>query len=179
MQCKVFKIQPENASDETKLNEFLETIAVQQVFASVINGETPFWSVMVFYEAKTASAESISKARNLKTSEPSALPNIPAPEFSKPLLPRKEVGLNSPPAPERIKLTAEQENAYNALRSWRNDRASQDGVPPYLIAHNDSLMQMASMNIETTEDLLQVKGLGEKRVEKYGDEILGILKSHR
>ncbi len=80
-------------------------------------------------------------------------------------------------APEPVKLTAEQENSYNTLRNWRNERASQDGVPPYLIAHNDSLMQMATMIIKTPEDLLQVKGLGEKRVQKYGDEILRILSS--
>ncbi len=72
-------------------------------------------------------------------------------------------------------FTAEQENFYNALRTWRNERASRDGVPPYLIAHNDSLMQMATMSIKTHDDLLQVKGLGEKRVQKYGDEILRIL----
>jgi DNA uptake protein ComE-like DNA-binding protein len=36
-------------------------------------------------------------------------------------------------------------------------------------------MQMATMSIKTNEDLLQVKGLGEKRVQKYGDEILRIL----
>jgi ATP-dependent DNA helicase RecQ len=80
-------------------------------------------------------------------------------------------------APEPAKLTVEQENSYNALRNWRNERASRDGVPPYLIAHNDSLMQMATMTIKSPEDLLQVKGLGEKRVEKYGDEILHILSS--
>jgi DNA uptake protein ComE-like DNA-binding protein len=38
-------------------------------------------------------------------------------------------------------------------------------------------MQMATMSIKTPEDLLQVKGLGEKRVQKYGDEILRILSS--
>ena len=36
-------------------------------------------------------------------------------------------------------------------------------------------MQMATLPIETHEDLLQVRGLGEKRVQKYGDEILRIL----
>ena len=174
MKCKVFKIQPQNDFDETKLNEFLETVALHQVFASIVNGETPFWSVMIFYEDRTASVASIEKTRNLKAVESPALANIFTPDLIKPALPKKEIAAS--PAPERIKLTAAQENAYNALRAWRNDRASKDGVPPYLIAHNDSLMQMASMTIETSEDLLQVKGLGEKRVEKYGDEILGILK---
>lgn len=90
-------------------------------------------------------------------------------------VPKREVPPAAAAAPEPIKLTAEQEDFYNSLRHWRNERASRDGVPPYLIAHNDSLMQMATMTIKTPGDLLQVKGLGEKRVQKYGDEILQIL----
>jgi superfamily II DNA helicase RecQ len=156
------------------MNEFLETVASQQIFASVINGEIPYWSILIFYENKTASA-TVEKTQNLKASENPSVANILTSESTKAALPKREVAANL--APEPIKLTAEQENSYNALRTWRNERASQDGVPPYLIAHNDSLMQMATMRIETPEDLLQVKGLGEKRVEKYGDEILGILKS--
>jgi ATP-dependent DNA helicase RecQ len=76
---------------------------------------------------------------------------------------------------EPIILTAGQEKNYAALRNWRNEQASQTGLAPYMIAHNDSLMQIAILQVKNKEDLLQIKGFGEKRAEKYGDEILKIL----
>jgi superfamily II DNA helicase RecQ len=44
-----------------------------------------------------------------------------------------------------------------------------------MIAHNDSLMQIAILQVKSKEDLLKIKGFGEKRAEKYGDEILRVL----
>ncbi|MGI8640974.1 MAG: HRDC domain-containing protein, partial [Pyrinomonadaceae bacterium] len=79
------------------------------------------------------------------------------------------------PPLEPIVLSPEEEITYNALREWRNERASHDGVPPYLIAQNDSLMQIAKLQVGTKEEILQIKGFGEKRTDKYGDEILNIL----
>jgi len=172
MRCKVFKINLQNDFDETELNKFLENVTINQVFASIVNDETSFWSILVLYEDKMDS--SAEKPLRLKTVEQPRNIGELISEPPKPIPPRREVAV-SDFAPEPIKLTVEQENSYTALRTWRNERASRDGVPPYLIAHNDSLMQMATMSIKTNEDLLQVKGLGEKRVQKYGDEILRIL----
>ncbi len=175
MKCKVFKIHLENEFDEEKLNKFLEIAAVNQTFASIVNSETPFWSVLVLYEDKISLSV---KPRHSETVETAYTPNTFAPTPAKPTAQKREAATVDF-APEPVKLTHEQENFYNALRTWRNERASQDGVPPYLIAHNDSLMQMATLPIATHEDLLQVKGLGEKRVQKYGDEILRILAANR
>jgi superfamily II DNA helicase RecQ len=177
MKCKVFKIHLENDLDESELNRFLENAAVSQIFSSIVNSEIPFWSVLILYEDKIASPTEkprrLNKAEELETPYTPDTFALPASKTPAPKSDVKTVDF----APEPIKLTAEQENSYNALRNWRNDRASRDGVPPYLITHNDSLMQMATMTIESPEDLLQVKGLGEKRVEKYDDEILRILSS--
>lgn len=172
MKCKVFKINLQNDFDETKLNKFLENVTLNQVFASIVNDDTPFWSMLVLYEDKMDS--SAEKPLRLEAVEQSRNIGELISEPTKPIAQKREI-TTSDFAPEPIKLTAEQESSYNALRTWRNERASRDGVPPYLIAHNDSLMQMATMPIKTNEDLLQVKGLGEKRVQKYGDEILRIL----
>ncbi len=172
MRCKVFKINLQNDFDETELNKFLENVTINQVFASIVNDETSFWSILVLYEDKMDS--SAEEPLRLKTIEQSRDIDESISEPTKPIARKTEI-TTSDSSPEPIKLTAEQENFYNALRTWRNERAGRDGVPPYLIAHNDSLMQMATMSIKTNEDLLQVKGLGEKRVQKYGDEILRIL----
>jgi len=46
-----------------------------------------------------------------------------------------------------------------------------------MIAHNSWLMQIAEMRITEKEELQKIKGFGKKRAEKYGDEIIQIVKS--
>ncbi len=56
MRCKVFKINLQNDFDETELNKFLENVTINQVFASIVNDETSFWSILVLYEDKMDSS---------------------------------------------------------------------------------------------------------------------------
>jgi hypothetical protein len=51
----------------------------------------------------------------------------------------------------------------------------QEGLKPYMIAHNAWLKAMVKLPVQTLDDFLGIKGFGEKRVRKYGDEILHIL----
>lgn len=44
-----------------------------------------------------------------------------------------------------------------------------------MIAHNDSLMLLSKIRPKSHDELIQIKGLGEKRAQKYGDEILQII----
>ena len=66
---------------------------------------------------------------------------------------------------------------YEALRRWRNKQARRDRLLPYMVAHNSSLKQMVRMRVKTKEDLLQIKGFGERRAEKYGSDILKVIES--
>jgi superfamily II DNA helicase RecQ len=178
MKCKTFKIHLQEEAgnfEEMKFNKFLETVTLSQIFASVVNNE--FWSIVVFYEEGAATEQSFAKTQNLAK-------EIPFPQSSKtadtfqPLKSFTEKPAKAEIAPpEPIVLTAEQEKTYAALRNWRNEQAGQTGLAPYMIAHNDSLMQIAILQIKNKEDLLQIKGFGEKRAEKYGDEILRVLNS--
>lgn len=162
MKCKLFKIHLDESRDfeEAKLNKFLENVNVNQVFASVVNNE--FWSVLAFYEEGSAPERKISKSESVVERPESFSPE-------KTSEPKESI-------PEPIILNAEEEAIYNTLRQWRSERANQDGLPPYMIAHNDSLMKMAKMRVLSREELLQIKGFGEKKAEKYGDEILEILR---
>lgn len=78
---------------------------------------------------------------------------------------------------DEVILLPREENIYNALKKWRNDRAMAEGVPPFVIARNDWLKQMAKMGAKSKEDLLRVKGFGRKRIEKYGDDLLEVMES--
>ena len=80
---------------------------------------------------------------------------------------------------EGIILTPYEQMDYEDLRRWRSERANQDGLAPYMIAHNDCLKQMVKLPVKTREDLLRIKGFGQKRTEKYGEDILRILAGPR
>lgn len=78
----------------------------------------------------------------------------------------------------RKDLDEREKAAYDALRVWRAERARQEGIPPFMIANNRQLAQMTRMDARTKSALAEIKGIGEARAVKYGDEILKILGSH-
>jgi superfamily II DNA helicase RecQ len=80
---------------------------------------------------------------------------------------------------EDIVLTPDEEMDYEDLKKWRNERANQDGFPPFIIAHNIWLKKMVKLPVRTREDLSRIKGFGQKRTEKYGEDILRILAAPR
>jgi superfamily II DNA helicase RecQ len=173
MKCKVFKIHLAEETrnfEEVKLNKFLDGLAVRQTFAEIVGNE--YWSILVFYEDSSADypvqTELQTKSTFLNPNPKSAIGD-PQSEIRNP---KSEI---ETPVPEPIFLTPEQEQKFNALKQWRNERAGQDGLPPYMVAHNESLMQIALLNIQTQEELTGVKGFGEKRAQKYGEEILKVL----
>lgn len=166
MKCKSFKIQlQEDAGNlaEVKLNKFLENLNVSRVFASIVNNE--FWSVMVFYGDDVSAV-----AQTLAQKQENAATNI-----EENLAP-KTASKKAVSAPEEpICLSAKEEEIFAALREWRNELAARDGLPPYMIAHNDSLKAMAKFKPKSFEELVNIKGFGEKRAQKYGDELIELL----
>jgi superfamily II DNA helicase RecQ len=168
MKCKTFKIHLQEETGnlaEVKLNKFLEDLNVTQVFASVVSDE--YWSVLVFYDDNFSAVKApVQKLENTTNN----FEEISAPKASAAKFAKSEVASVEP-----IVLTTDEEKIYAALREWRNEQAARDGLPPYMIAHNDSLMTMAKIKPKSREELVQIKGFGEKRAEKYGEELLQII----
>lgn len=162
MKCRTFKIDlsgEANGYAEVQFNKFLEKVSVRQTFAEIVGGE--YWSILVFYEDANSTAHG---------SENDSPRNIAESKIQRTKSPVEK------PAAESPVLTPQKERKFTALKNWRNQRAATDGVPPYLIAPNDSLTQIAAAEkIETVEDLTNIKGFGEKRAQKYGEEILRVL----
>jgi ATP-dependent DNA helicase RecQ len=76
-----------------------------------------------------------------------------------------------------IDPSPEDEALLVRLQDWRRDRASRDAVPPYVVAHNATLAEIALSRPQSLEALTQIKGFGPTRTEKYGLEILAVLGS--
>ena len=62
-----------------------------------------------------------------------------------------------------------------ALQRWRRDRARADAVPAYVVAHDSMLFAIAEARPSSASALARVKGMGPAKLERYGEEILGIV----
>ena len=60
------------------------------------------------------------------------------------------------------------------LQQWRSDRFKADNVPAYTIMHQSTLLEIAARIPKTKAELLRIKGFGDARFRKYGEEILEI-----
>lgn len=70
------------------------------------------------------------------------------------------------------------EELFEKLKSWRLKRAKVDGVAPFMIAHNTTLIALAATPPLTPGQLLGTPGFGPKKAETYGAEILVITTEH-
>ena len=75
---------------------------------------------------------------------------------------------------EEFELTPQQEAMYLQLKQWRSKKAQEEGIPVYVISHNSVMKRMVILPVTCTADLLTIKGFGEKRTLKYGEEILAV-----
>ncbi len=75
----------------------------------------------------------------------------------------------------RRELDEQEKKLYDTLKSWRAVRASQEGIPPYLIANNRQIACMIKLNAKNKIDFSEIKGFGEARIDKYGDDIIKVL----
>jgi len=84
-----------------------------------------------------------------------------------------------PKAPLRGDPAPGAEAANQALRAWRSQRSSGDGVPAYVVLSNAQLDGIAHLMPADPAALLACDGIGPARLERYGDEILAVLDSAR
>ncbi|QPN61839.1 DNA helicase RecQ [Synechococcus sp. CBW1002] len=64
-----------------------------------------------------------------------------------------------------------------ALKSWRTDQARQQGVPPYVVFHDRTLLELAARRPSTLAELGSVGGIGAAKLERYGTDLLELLAS--
>lgn len=68
---------------------------------------------------------------------------------------------------------------FEALRKYRRERAKEDGVPPYVVASDRTLRDVALLRPRTADELMLAHGIGPSKLEKYGEGLLGcVAQSH-
>lgn len=64
---------------------------------------------------------------------------------------------------------------YTSLKEWRNELAKSEGIPPYIIATNRQIAEIAKDRPDSLEGLKRIEGLGKAKIETYGAAILGFI----
>ncbi len=72
-------------------------------------------------------------------------------------------------------LRPEDESLFAALRELRARLAREQNVPPYIIFHDNTLIAMARERPASEEDLLTLPGVGEAKLQRYGQTFLAAL----
>ena len=63
-----------------------------------------------------------------------------------------------------------------ALKAWRLETARSEEVPPYVIFHDATLAAILDARPTTLEELATVSGVGEHKLQRYGEQVLGVLR---
>jgi len=79
--------------------------------------------------------------------------------------------LSKAPLPDDIDV-----GIWEALRAHRRELAEVQGVPPYVIFHDSTLQAMAEQMPSSLAEFGALPGVGERKLEKYGDGFLQVLR---
>ncbi len=72
-------------------------------------------------------------------------------------------------------LTAEEHALFERLRAWRAATAKEHGVPAYVILHDATLLGLVRARPQSTEAMRHIPGIGARKLENYGEALLGLL----
>ena len=126
-------------------------------------------------------------ARGFLTVDIQGFGSLQLTEQSKPLLQgetqvflRKDDKIKKPPRKQRNILgQVNDPELLEKLKAHRKQLAADQGLPPYVIFHDSTLVEMVQRLPGSADELLQVSGVGVHKLEKYGESFLAVIRSHR
>ena len=88
---------------------------------------------------------------------------------------RGERGGRDKVRPPPIALDAEALDRFAALKAWRSEVARAHNLPPYVVFHDATLAEMAQRRPASLDELAEISGVGARKLDAYGSEILRLL----
>jgi ATP-dependent DNA helicase RecQ len=84
-------------------------------------------------------------------------------------------GGSSPTLADAIGDLAVNADLLANLKSWRRDQAREQGVPPYVVFHDRTLLELAARQPASLAELGQVSGIGSAKLDRYGEAVLAVI----
>lgn len=69
----------------------------------------------------------------------------------------------------------ESRELFARLKQLRMRLAKAQGLPPYMVFKDDTLLEMARVKPASLEKMLDISGVGAKKLEQYGEDFLGVI----
>ena len=89
--------------------------------------------------------------------------------------PRPSVRRRRAEVPAMDELDEAGHELFEALRAHRLERAREEAVPPYVVASDRCLRDLARLRPRTLHELLMVHGIGPAKAERYGEGLLSVV----
>ncbi len=70
-----------------------------------------------------------------------------------------------------------EEKLFNALKAQRTELAREQGVPPYVIFHDSTLLEMMKLTPTTLAQFQRLNGVGQAKLEKYGQQFIQVIQA--
>jgi len=96
-------------------------------------------------------------------------------QYQKPVKPKRTSGSSKSNYVE-TDLSTEEQGIFDKLRWWRVETARKHNVPAYVIFHDATMREIAKAKPSSLDDLRGVTGVGEKKLETYGAEIIALIR---
>jgi ATP-dependent DNA helicase RecQ len=90
--------------------------------------------------------------------------------------PKQIAATKKKPRQPKLALADEHRELWQALRECRRLIASEQGVPPYVIFHDATLTEMAAVRPASAEALLDISGVGQAKLARYGERFLEVIR---
>jgi ATP-dependent DNA helicase RecQ len=148
------------------IREFVESKRCRHRQICAHFGETPKWESCDACDVCGSRAEWMAKAVAPAAKSPG----------------KKRVALQpvaAPAAGSAAEVGSESEDLREFLRQWRRDMSKEKNVPAYIVLHDSSLEEICRRQPKYFAELLEIPGIGERKAEMYGQEILDALEKFR
>ena len=97
--------------------------------------------------------------------------------ISEPARGRRTSKSRDAPSAVAAALTSDGQQRFAALKAWRSEVAKSHNLPAYVIFHDATLAAIAALAPQTLRDLEGVSGIGAKKLDAYGEEVLRVVQS--
>ena len=93
---------------------------------------------------------------------------------------RKDDRIKKTPRKQRkAPLQISDPELFEKLKACRKQLAVKQSLPPYVIFHDSTLVEMTQRLPSGPDELLQVSGVGAHKLEQYGEDFLAVIRAHR
>lgn len=67
---------------------------------------------------------------------------------------------------------------FDIFKNWRYEKSKEQNIPPYIVANDKLLISLTKKLPQTKRDLLEIEGIGENKLNQYGDDIINIINNY-